>query len=109
MWNNFRVGLSTCRNKFIKLKSKNKERGKWTTKEVRSWRKAKKVAWNNYKASNKDKVLYKVYQNKLKKSVAENRRAKTKFEEQLALNIKNDTKSFFAHANSNRKTNRKIG
>ena len=54
-------------------------------------------------------MLQKVYKDKLKKSVAENRRAKTKFEEKLACNIKNDTKSFFAYANANRKANRKIG
>ena len=70
---------------------------------------AKKAAWNNYKSSNKDKVLYKIYQHKLRRSVAENRRAKIAFEEKLALNIKNDSKSFFAYANANRKTNKKLG
>ena len=53
--------------------------------------------------------MYKNYQDKLKKSVAENRRAKAKFEEKLASNIKSDIKSFFAYANSKRKTNQKIG
>ena len=109
MWNNIALGLNKIRNEFIKLKPKNKERVKWTTKKVRSKRKAKKVAWNNYKNSNKDEKLYKVYQDKLKKSVTENRRAKINFEEQLANNIKTDAKSFFAYANANRKTNKKVG
>lgn len=45
----------------------------------------------------------------LKKSVTENRKAKAEFEEKLASNIKSNTKSFFAYANSNRKINKKIG
>ena len=45
----------------------------------------------------------------LNKSVADNRRAKAKFEEKLAQNIKTDTKSFFAYANASRKTNKKVG
>ena len=74
MWNNIREGLNISRNNFIKLKAKNKERSKWSTKKVRSRRKAKKLAWNNYKSSDNKEVLYKVYQDKLKISVAENRR-----------------------------------
>ena len=88
MWNNITVGLNKIRKYFIKLKAKNRERSKWATKQVRSRRVVKKAAWNNYKSSNKDKVLYKIYQHKLRRSVAENRRAKIAFEEKLALNIK---------------------
>ena len=109
MWNSIKGGLNGIRNDFIKLKAKNKERCKWSTKKVRSRRKAKKAAWNDYKNSNKDEVLFKVYQEKRNKSVAENRRAKVNFEEKLAQNIKSDSKSFFAYANANRKTNSKIG
>ena len=76
---------------------------------MRSRRKAKKLACNNYKSSDNNEVLYKVYQDKLKKSIAENRRAKAKFEEKLAHNIVNDTKSFFAYANANSNINTKVG
>src|SRR5687768_9246346 len=77
-------------------------------KKVKSRRKSKKAAWNKYKSSKKDEALYSEYQDKLNKSVAENRKAKTKFEEQLAHNIKNDTKSFFAYANVNKKAKKRI-
>jgi hypothetical protein len=114
-WKSIKLGLSEVRSKFVKLKSRNKERTKWATKNVRSKRKAKKDAWNKYKNSRVDDqpqgdpVLYKIYQGKLRESVAENRRAKVKFEEKLASNIKNDAKSFFAYANDNKKNNSKIG
>jgi len=110
VWNNISRGLNMIRTDYIKLKAKNKERCKWSTKKVRSRRKAKKEAWNDYKNSNyEDEVLYNIYKGKRNKSVAENRRAKTNFEEKLAHNIKTDSKSFFAYANANRKSNRKIG
>ena len=89
MWKNICLGLYTIRNNFIKLKGKNKDRCKWVTKRVRCKRIVKKIAWNKYKNCKHDKLLHKVY----KITVAENRRAKTKFEEKLACNIKNDTKS----------------
>ena len=89
MWSNICLGLHTIRNNFIKLKGKNKDRCKWVTKRVRCKRIVKKIAWNKYKNCKHDKLLHKVY----KITVAENRRAKTKFKEKLACNIKNDTKS----------------
>src|SRR5438132_3136798 len=93
MWKNICLGLYTIRNNFIKLKGKNKDRCEWVTKRVRCKRIAKKIAWNKYKNCKHDELLHKVYKDRLKKSVAENRRAKTKFKEKLACNIKNDTKS----------------
>ena len=39
----------------------------------------------------------------------ENRKAKRIFEEKLANNIKNDAKSFFAYANSKKRSNNKVG
>ena len=113
-WRNIRTGIIEIRNKFVKLKAKNKERCKWATKKVTNRRKAKKTAWNLYKCSShdpakRDPALYNIYQKKLKKSVTENRRAKANFEEKLANNIKSNTKSFFAYANSKRKINKKIG
>jgi len=109
LWNNISVGLNKIRNGYIKLKPKNKDRSKWSTKKVKSRRLAKKAAWNMYNKCGKDEALYKVYKRKLNKSVAENRKAKMQFEKKLALNIKNDSKSFFAYANANRKSNNKVG
>ena len=109
LWNNISTGLHKIRNSFIKLKAKNRDRSKWSTRKVKSRRLAKKAAWNEYIKYGKDEALYKAYKKKLNKSTAENRKAKIKFEEKLALNIKNDSKSFFAYANANRKTSKKVG
>ena len=46
---------------------------------------------------------------KLNTSVKENRKAKGDFEQKMADNIKNDSKSFFAYVNSKKRSNNKIG
>ena len=77
------------------------------TKRVTRFRKAKKKAWNNYINSGKDSALYEVYKRKLKVSIDENKIAKQNFEEKLAKNIKNDSKSFYAYAGSKKRANNK--
>ena len=97
------------RDKFINLKKKSKNKCKWVTKRVTRFRKAKKKAWNNYINSGKDSALYEVYKRKLKVSIDENKIAKQNFEEKLANNIKNDSKSFYAYAGSKKRVNNKVG
>jgi ribonuclease P/MRP protein subunit RPP40 len=110
MWKEIKVNLSDIREKFIELKKKSKNKCKWVTKRVTRFRRAKKKAWNNYINSGKDTVLYEVYKKKLKDSINENKKAKQNFEEKLANNIKNDSKSFYyAYVGSKKKANNKIG
>ena len=70
------------------------------TREVIRVRKAKVKAWNNYIKSGRNSLLYDIYKSKLRLSVRENNKAKRNFEERLANNIKNDSKSFYAYVRS---------
>src|SRR6185436_17467383 len=53
--------------------------------------------------------LYEVYKTKLKVSTNENKIAKHNFEEELAKNIKSDSKSFYAYVGSKKRSNNKVG
>ena len=79
------------------------------TKRVTRFRRAKKKAWNNYINSGKDSSLYEVYKKKLKVSIEENKIARQNFEEKLASNVKNDSKSFYAYVGSKKRANNKVG
>jgi hypothetical protein len=109
MWSKLQIDLSILRDKYVKLKKQNKNKCKWVTKRVTRLRRAKKRAWNNYVRSGKDDALHEIYKKKLKLSTKENNKAKREYEERLAENIKNDTKSFYAYINNKGRTNKKIG
>jgi exonuclease III len=108
-WVNMKSVLSLVRNKFIPLSKTRENKCKWVTKTVTRCRKAKKKAWLKYKNSDKDPQLYNTYKTKLNQSVLENNKAKLAFEEKLASNIKNDSKSFYAYANSKKRTKERVG
>lgn len=108
-WGLFKRELISLRNKFVPKFKKSKNRCKWVTREVVRLRKAKVKAWNNYIKSGRDKRLFEVYKSKLRLSVRENNRAKQCFEERLAGNIKNDSKSFFAYVRSKQRTKVTVG
>jgi hypothetical protein len=108
-WLNIKGNILKLRDKYVGLKKKSKNKNKWVTKKVRKCRQIKKKAWINYVNSNRDDRLYQIYKTKLNISVMENRKAKRIFEEKLANNIKNDAKSFFAYANSKKRSNNKVG
>ena len=79
------------------------------TREVIRVRKAKVKAWNNYIKSGRNSLLYDIYKSKLRLSVRENNKAKRNFEERLANNIKNDSKSFYAYVRSKQRTKVTVG
>jgi hypothetical protein len=108
-WEIIKANLTDIREKFINLKKKSKNKCKWVTKRVTRFRKAKKKAWNKYINSGKDSSLYEVYKEKLKISINENKTARKNFEEKLANNIKNDSKSFYAYVSSKKRANNKVG
>ena len=64
----------------------------------------KKRAWLKYVNSGKDNKLYEIYKEKLRKSVQENNKAKIKFEQNLANNIKQDSKSFYSYVRSKQRS-----
>src|SRR3989441_2022907 len=100
IWVKIKTNLEDIRDKFINLRKKAKNKCKWATKRVTRFRRAKKKAWNNYINSGKDSSLYEVYKKKLKVSIEENKLARQNFEEKLASNVKNDSKSFYAYVGS---------
>jgi hypothetical protein len=108
-WINIKNNCLRIRNKYIGPKRKAKNKSKWATNKVRKCRREKKKAWMKFIKGNRDEKLYKEYKIKLNKSVKENRRAKRSFEERLAKNIKEDSKTFFAYVNSKKRSNNMIG
>jgi hypothetical protein len=99
-WKAVRSEIILVRDRFVPKFKKCKNKCKWVTKEVVRLRKAKVKAWNNYIKSGRDRLLFEVYKSKLRLSVRENIKAKRRFEEKLAKNIKNDNKRFFAYVRS---------
>jgi ribonuclease P/MRP protein subunit RPP40 len=108
-WINIKNNCLRIRNKYIGPKRKAKNKSKWATNKVRKCRREKKKAWMKFIKGNRDEKLYKEYKIKLNNSVKENRRAKRSFEERLAKNIKEDSKTFFAYVNSKKRSNNMIG
>ena len=109
VWDKLKSDMLDLRDKYIGVKGKPKSKCKWVTKRVQRFRKAKKEAWLKYQRSNKDTKLYDEYKKKLNKSVKENKRAKERFEQRLANNIKKDCKSFYSYISSKSRSNNKIG
>jgi ribonucleases P/MRP protein subunit RPP40 len=108
-WNLIKSDLILARNKFVPKFKKRKSKCKWVTRQAVKCRKAKVKAWNNYIKSGRNRELYETYKLKLRVSVKENNKAKQCFEEKLADNIKNDSKSFYAYVKSKQRTKARVG
>jgi ribonucleases P/MRP protein subunit RPP40 len=110
-WAKLKGDLIEIRNKFVPVNKPIRcmPKCKWVTRKVTKLRKAKKKAWNNYIRSGRDGKVYEIYKCKLNKSVQENKRAKKIFEERLAGNIKNDSKSFYAYVRSKQRCRTRVG
>src|SRR5207244_13432315 len=78
-------------------------------RKVKKMRVDKKRAWLNYIKSVKDIKFYEIYKEKLKKSVKENNIAKILFEQNLADNIKRDSKSFYSYVRSKQRSRVRVG
>lgn len=108
-WSNLKVELTKLRNKFIPLNKTKCSKSKWVTKMVTRRRRAKVKAWNKYVNSGKTADLYEKYKTKLRRAQKENEDAKRYYEQNLAANIKKDSKSFFAYIRSKQRTRDKVG
>src|SRR3989441_9563760 len=64
---------------------------------------------SKYIKSGKDAKLYEIYKEKLRKSVQENNNAKIRFEQNLANNIKQDSKSFYSYVRSKQRSKVRVG
>ena len=108
-WNKIKTELINLRDEFVPKNKKRKNKCKWVTKRVVTFRRAKKKAWNNYVKSGKNFNLYKKYVVKLKDSVQVNNKAKEEFELKLARNIKQDSKSFYSYIRSKQRCKEVVG
>ena len=108
-WNNLKVELIELRNKFIPVQKSKGGKSKWVTKMVIRRRRAKIKAWNKYVNSGKAAEMHEKYKAKLKIAQKENENAKRYYEQNLAANIKKDSKSFFAYIRSKQRTKDNVG
>lgn len=109
-WNTLKSEIIKVRDKYVGIrKSKKNKKQKWVTKKVIRFRRAKVKAWKAYRASSGDPELYNRYKDKLKLSQSAISEAKKQFEQELANNIKRDSKSFFSYVNSKKLVSSSIG
>lgn len=109
IWSKLQGDLIEIRNKFVPLSRPKTSKCKWATRKVKKLRLAKKRAWLNYVNNGKDTKLYEIYKEKLRKSVQENNRAKIIFEQNLADNIKRDSKSFYSYVRNKQRSRVRVG
>ena len=109
-WTDFKSVLLDVRDQCIKRKQvKNRKKSSWVTKDVIRGIRAKAKAWKKYRSSDRNLQLYEQYKVKLglaKRAITE---AKKKFEADLALKAKKNSKTFFAYVNSKKKVQNSIG
>ncbi|MDW3615035.1 MAG: reverse transcriptase family protein, partial [Nitrososphaeraceae archaeon] len=108
-WDTIRNELIALRDKYVPNSKKCKNKCKWVTRKVTRCRKAKKKAWNKYIRSGKDEHARNDYLVKLKESVKVNNKAKEDFENKLANNIKQDSKSFYAYVRNKQRCKDNVG
>ena len=109
IWLILQEDLVEIRNKFVPSGKPKINKCKWATRRVKKLRLDKKRAWLKYVNSGKDNKLYEIYKEKLRKSVQENNNAKIKFEQNLANNIKQDSKSFYSYVRSKQRSKVRVG
>jgi len=109
-WKTLKSEIIKVRDKYVGLKksTKNKKQ-KWVTQKVIRSRRAKVKAWKAYRESNKNPELYIRYKDKLKLSQIAISEAKKQYEQKLAGNIKQDSKSFFSYVNSKKLVSSSVG
>lgn len=108
-WNSLKLEIVKLRDTYVPYKKNQKSRCKWVNRSVIKSRRAKNKAWVKYKDSGKRADLYEKYLLKLKKCSRLTREAKRSFEQNLANNIKENSKSFFSYVRSKQRTKEKVG
>jgi ribonucleases P/MRP protein subunit RPP40 len=108
-WERLKLALLEIRDKFISLKKTRNAKCKWVTRLSTKCRRAKNKAWRKYKELGNDKEMYQVYITLQKISQKVNRTAKRNFEQKLARNVKENSKSFFAYIRNKQRTKDVVG
>ena len=108
-WNILKYEIESVIDTFVPLKKQGKRsRKKHLSKEAIRKIVFKQTMWRVYKHTRKDED-YANYKEALNLVTTEIRKSKRTFENKLAGNIKNDSKSFYAYVRSKQKVRNKVG
>ena len=108
-WNCFKLEIAKLRDKYVPFKKNKNNKCKWVNKMVIKSRRAKNKAWVKYTDSGRRPDMYDKYLLKLKICAKINKVAKRNFEQNLAKNVKDNSKSFFSYVRSKQRTKAKVG
>ena len=108
-WNILKYEFESIIDKFVPLKKQGKRsRKKHLSKEAIRRIVFKQTMWRVYRRTRKDED-YANYKEALNLATTEIRKSKRTFEQKLAGNIKNYSKSFYAYVRSKQKVRDKVG
>jgi hypothetical protein len=94
-----------CIPKRKRIKRKHK---RWMTRKVKKLVANKRLLWKRYDAT-RNPALWEEYKKSRTTTKSAIKKAKTEFEEKLAANIKEDSKSFFAYTREKQRTRTTVG
>jgi hypothetical protein len=107
-WKGFRESMETLRDKHVPVCRNKNVKSKWVNRDVVRARRTKTKAWTRFKCQQTDKNFAN-YKHKLRIAVAACRTAKRNFEQNLANDMKNNSKRFFAYVRSKQRTKDRVG
>ena len=108
-WNILKYEIESIIDKFVPFQ----KQGKWCRKKHLSKEAIRKIMlkqtmWRVYRRTRKDED-YAKYKEALNAATTEIRQSKRSYEQKLACNIKNDSKSFYAYVRSKQNVQDKVG
>ena len=108
-WNILKYEIESIIDKFVPFQKQGKRcRKKHLSKEAIRKIMLKQTMWRVYRRTRKDED-YAKYKEALNATTTEIRQSKRSYEQKLACNIKNDSKSFYAYVRSKQNVQDKVG
>ena len=108
-WNILKYEIESIIDKFVPFQKQGKRcRKKHLSKEAIRKIMLKQTMWRVYRRTRKDED-YAKYKEALNAATTEIRQSKRSYEQKLACNIKNDSKSFYAYVRSKQNIQNKVG
>ena len=108
-WNILKYEIESIIDKFVPFQKQGKRcRKKHLSKEAIRKIMLKQTMWRVYRRTRKDED-YSKYKEALNAATTEIRQSKRSYEQKLACNIKNDSKSFYAYVRSKQNVQDKVG
>ena len=108
-WNILKYEIESIIDKFVPFQKQGKRcRKKHLSKEAIRKIMVKQTMWRVYRRTRKEED-YAKYKEALNAATTEIRQSKRSYEQKLACNIKNDSKSFYAYVRSKQNVQDKVG